>query len=977
MRKPSKSLLALAVCSLLSLGCGSSNSTEPLRGSPTSSAVYTGFILGRVKLSPELAAGPVEIRDLNGNVVHQLQADRLGWFWKRGHLPVEFVALARRGSDVYVSQVQTDWHGGTIYINAGTTLSSAYRLAHPGLSQAQTDEKIRQFYRLPNGFPMSWVSSVNADGFSTKDFFSGVRGSGGLEGYLRLVVRQIDGSPAPKSLLESGLGLVGKAVTGCISDQVNTSVGAVTSNMGLNFTTADALKQIQSQLTSISEELTSLQEQLDAEEAAERLANVLIPLRSNAQTIQLATNNINLSVQTFQSTHGTDPTQIPYNAPSTYSLGALIGFLNSLQLTAALDPIRQSCTNTGPAGLYQSFANEQMALANLQANDSWNGYSYRYNTLTRQQQNLFATFSNAMAQGAFLGCEYANLQINKAFTLAEATNTSLAVATDIQTGAQQVPDLLASDELILDLSNQVMWYNAFCSVMAPQDAFDFADQMEIGPYDDFALPSQNQLVNQLNQRVMPNTNPVLSYPGWPDAPSSSWIAAFAAAGFDTTNYQAAVLDDGIASHQNNEGSWCASNSQPTDHLLYFWNNTATANGQNPSTDTMQLYSAPFLVCRAYPGTPETSALAFSGEQVPLNNAPAGGTNTTTISPLSQNYIQDPVRPMFPVVSLGSNSAPGGQQLKASHQFLTGSVQNFGAPVDVTGRVVWTSSNSTAASISNLVPPADPGPPPYAFPGPIGWVTWHPPLDGSALPSVTFTASLFGCLDNSGARSGSISGTQTLQPPTGLTPILNQVQFFPRNQFLNLVANNSVSQDFTLIAYYADGQLADVSTDPNTTWTLRDANGNVLNSQSTGGFGVLQQTQKNHLYLTQNIPTPTVQISVSYAGRWGTASASGAMGLLLPDKVPNITRILPASVSQASITPNGPFVTITGSNLAVNSSTVVTFGGVPSTNVLVVSPEQLSVLVPPSQTTGSVPIVVSTSQGDSTFTGNPANFIYNP
>ena len=974
-----KLLVTLLAGGLLLPGCGSIGETSSLNQPAGPTIAYQGFILGRVKLSPELAAGPVEIRDANGQLVYQLQSERLGWFWTRGQLPGDFVVLARRGADVYSSEVKHNWQGGTIYVTAGTTLANAYRLAHSGLSDAESSEKVRQFYHLPADFPMSWISTVPVDGFSTSAFFSGVQQAGSLQAYLQRLLPQMEaGAVAPKSLLEKTAGLIGSAITGCISDQVNTTVGAATSNMGLNFTTADALQQIQSALTQISEELASLQQEIDAFVAISRLAAILGPLRADAQLIQISTTAVNQAVVAFQQTHGEG--KIPYQTPSTYSVASAVAALNTFQLNGSLNPIRQACSDTTSAGLYYNFCQAQAALANLESDTSWNSYSYRYNTLTRQQQSLFAAFSNSMAQGAFLTCEYANIQTNKAFTLATATNTSLAVAADIQAAAQQVPDLLPSDELVLDIPNGAMWYNSFCPIMEPDAAFDFADQMSIGPYDDFHLPTQSQMVNQLNGRVLHNTSPVFAYPGWPNADSSIFTAAFRAVGFDTTNYGAAVLDDGISSHQNNEGSWCAldGNARPssTNHLLYFWNGTATSQDLNPATDTRQLYTAPFLVCRDYPGSIETNATPYQGEEVPLNNVPPPGTNTTTVSPLTQNYIYDSTYHQNPPTVSAEPASGGGQQLRLSHRYLTGAANFFGPARDVTGRALWTSSNPGAASVSNLPSDQLPGSPPYAFPGPIGWITWHPPLDGSPLPDVTFTGGLFGALDNAGSRSGRVSGNITLQAPANLSPSLKQVQVFPRNLFISLLPPSPTTlTSFNLIAYYVDGQVADVSTDPNTTWSVQDANGNTLNSSTTAGFGVIELTQKNQLYVNPDLATSALTVNVNYAGSWGSGTASAAMGLIHPNQVPDINKVLPSMLERSSIT-SSTSITITGSRLAVPGETpVVTFGGVPATFVRVTSASQLTVGVPPSSVAGAVPLVVTTSQGDSTFTGQPANFTY--
>lgn len=969
---------------LLLAGCGSDASSP---GGPTAVAplapTYQGFILGRVKLEKGLCEGPVEIKTPEGGVLHRLRADKHGWFHTTGELPTAFRVEAQRGEDLYVSEYRQGWRRGTLYVNAATTMASAWWQAHPEADLAEAERKVHAYLKLPAPFKLSWVSTINCETFDTARFFGNVRAAGGLKPYLATLVKDMDSPPRFSALGDFGWEMLKAAGTGLESATVNDAVGSVVSKMGFNFTTAGALTQIQDALVQVSAQVAALSQQLQGVAAVEALAATLKPLQTNADNIQITVNNITMAITAFNQTHGSGGT--PFNTPSQYpALASTVSQVQNLNLSENLDPIVSALNNTGPSGLYQLLVVQQMTAMSQEHDTSFNHYPWRFNTLTRQQANLVGSFINTISQGGELACEYANLQQQLAPALVEAGNQTRSLAENVAAAAQQVPDLLPSDELILDCPNQVMWVNSFYGAANYTDASNTADNLEIGPYDDWMLPSQQMVLTLIYDRANYIANlPTDGSSTWGNVDTSTYTGAFQKLGFDTTNYtQVSYTEDGITGYStgttNNEGSWINTNNNKSQNLE-MWNGTALAAQSNPSSssgsDGYDNTTTSYLICRQFPGDPETNAPHLDSTLVPLSTV--------------QYY---PAPYSMGMLVLGSDNTPapgsisvinstGGQaQLNYKQSFGTGfylqqdtfGTSTDGGQYDVTRRAVWRSSNPAAASISNFIP-VDPSPFASPLPSPIpsppadvvtecGVVTWHPPLSGSPLPSVTFTASLYGTTNIYGTSTGNVSQTITLNPPAGLQPVLKQVNALPINQVYN-VNGHSQLLNCTLIAYYQDGQIIDVSTDANTTWTLRDANNQVVNSSTVGGFGVESGTTKNQLYLTSNITTSNVTYTGTYNGPWGSASCNGTLGLITAPPAPtSISNVFPGRVSiRSSNSRQGVYLTLVGQ--AFNGTTNVTVGGVASPNFVVNSDTQITAKVPGwSGAAGIQPVVVTAPGG---------------
>lgn len=978
--------LSLVVAALLVAGCGSDSTPNSLSNSnPGAGQPYQGFVLGRVKLIPTLQAGPVEVRSMDGQLLKTAEAGPQGFFWYEGSLPTDFRLQARRGQNVYESEYHGGWTGGTLYINAGTTLACAYRRRHPEVTPQIIEEKIRSFYELPANFRLSWVSTVRAS-FDTRAFFAAVANAGSLEGYTNTLIARIDSGIRAKEGSIIGT-LATNAAASIFSATVNNAIGDSVANMGYDFTTAGALSTIEDDLQVVSQQVTELDSEFQKAAAAAALQSTLQPLRSNALQINNSVANITDSISDFLETHPDDGS---YNVPSNYpAIQDTIGQVNNLDLANLTTPIVDAIVNYGSQGLYQELVKEQMTDLGQSYDTNFNSYPWRTNQLTQQQLQLIGQFALTLQQSAYLQSEYAHLQSgNLAAAMTDAASSMANLAYQTQVAAQQVPDLMLSDELILDQGNGLMWYSAFLGYANEDTAGQVVHNLEIGPYDDWSFPAEADIDSLVRERIGPATNPPISTQGtgnWNSASSSVWQTAFAKMGMDPESYSS-----------SREACWTTKGSRTSDLLgaqgrndlnLYTWN----GNSRNPTTSDLTANNPDLLsltlAVRGVGGSAERNGDAYLPPPLTVGSHANDTSNTNdhdpafTVSGLSPMTCgaTNGVQTLEIVGTVDKNGTTLGTQLKATTIFLTPAfalvapyfvpeyyAYNQGNPYDITNRAAWSSDNPKMASVSNYQSDTATSDANFAAPGGCGFVTWHPPLDGSALSAVNVTSKFFSLASPIGTSTLTLETTQVVNPPSSCRPVLTQVYATPSNQIYDVSASPSTVA-LNLLAFYQDGRIIDVSTNSGTTWELKDANGNVLNSDSTGGFGVLNGSAKNSLYLTSGITTPSVSYTGTYTNQWGTQAFTGNMGLVLGSTRPIISTMLPASGSSTG----GQTIVIKGSNFT--NPCTVTFNGTPATSTFFVNSTQLSVVTPPG-TTGAATVLVNNSDGS---TSDPSFYNYTP
>jgi len=981
-----KRLISVSLTALLAAGCGSAN--EFAKGNPNlpgnfdPAQVYQGFVLGRVKLTPELQPGPVEILTMDGRVFKQLQAGPKGFFYyKDGILPPDFRLRAQRGADTYESEYHGGWKGGTLYINAGTTLACAYHRAHPDMNPQEIESKIRTFLKLPNEFKLSWVSTVRARGFDHKAFFKTVQ-SRGLNSHLSTLVARMDGRFL--FLGDASGNLLAQAFDNLSNQALNTAVGDSVANMGFNFTTASALNSILADLVTVSNQIASLTTEIQSNATAVKLASTLVPLQTDAATINITIGNITDTITAFNVTH---PNGSDYNVPSTYAPAQdLIGQVQSLQLAEVTNPIASNITAFDSGGLYQKFVAQQMSDIGLPGNSRYNAYPWRSNQLTEAQLQLISSFATSLTQSGYLEAEYAQVQFGQlAQALTTAAGNIRQRAYQIQKASQQIPDLFMVDEVIYDPQKQVMWFSSSLGFDDFQNTKDLLDNLEVGPYTDWGYPTQTYINELCRDRIGPAGGVNTASGGWDNvALDTVWQGAFEKMGFAMPDYRSSP-QDGKEGAFFNVNQTFSSSTDAVDIGIYSWNGGSGALDANPDTDDISPNNASkanILAVRIYggSGSPESTAAAtvppaYNYEDH-ANDSSQADDHTASFVADQQSPFQCTFLTADPTLSQVSNNTTG-VQLKANGTFRTsfGSWAN-GSACNITNRVAWSSSNDAIASVSNFgTDPTASNGTSLGVPGPYGFVTWHPPLDGTAPAAVNITAELFGqnSADLSGGSTLNRKATITVNPPANCKPVLRGVYAVPNNQVYNL-ANNPVTVNMTLIANYQDGRFLDVSnvafnsaTGYGTKWLLEQVNDTnppiytAVNSSVTGGFGVFPGAPSNELYLSSALPTSSVRVTASYKDAWGDKSFQCQFKLV--KALPTITSIFPLSGA------GGSSVIIRGTGFSPGS--YVTFGGTPATQTLYGTPEELTAIVP-DHSPGSVSVVVHTPDGDSQTV---ANFTY--
>ena len=865
-------------------GCGSDTSLNSVTGSGSGSGSQvanspSNYILGRAKLDVARAGDQVEIVDRNGTVLYRFVTEHEGYFGMPGQLPQDFVVLVHRGSDTYARVVQGGWSDGVIYINAGSTLVAALLASNPALGVAGAEKKVHDYLKLPSGYETSWISTVRTSSYNPSTFYRGVAQAGSLEAYLRQEVGAINSSaPNNKSLLEYTFGFLGNVGSNVRDSLINDSAGEVSSRMGYNFTTAGALSNILQELGQVLSDLNAIQNQMNLDYVTGNLSDTIRTLNQSTDGISSYFGGIQSAVNATIVYN--ENNNIPYNQPVENLSGnitVLQNSLSSINVDNVTTPILTSLTggtNTSNYGLSlnSQVAQVQMAAYKLDDASAYGNYPWRSSYLSRQQNAFVGKYVNVIAQAAYVAYEVAasGPVSDTAARMSKAISTADDWSGQCQLATSYLADELGNDEVMVDLVHKKIWYRVFQPATYWADARNRAANFNIGNYKtkNWRLPTQQEITDLVESRALPNTGLGGDGTGWDNANTSVWTGAFEKIGFDTTNY-VAYSQNNHPGRSDDEGAWMLPasydlNGVPNSDTIFFWNNTKN----NPSTSELQANdeTSSYLICADYP-TPDDTAQT----QAKAGNASAFPVNAEqTLSPFSGGGTLSDIE----VRVLDGNSF--GTQMDAQASYPP-----YPQKWDVTLRSFWKSDNPAVATVSNLVPNNDvpqypaPIPLPAKPPGFAGFVTWHPPIEAGDPPLTSVNISCTRAGLNSSGQMVLVQGTKTISPPAGLKPKLNTVQYFPVNSFVDLAGTESQTTLFLyLYAYYQDGRIINVSTRDATTWVLKDANGNVLNSPDAG-FAQDTARTKNRLSLSRNIPTDTLYVTATYdGGSFGSANCTG-------------------------------------------------------------------------------------------------------
>lgn len=807
-------------------GCGSAPNTSPLSGGGSGgpSGPTSGFFLGRVLLEDFVGNAEVNITDLNGNLLYQLKTNNAGLFHAEGELPKDFTVTATRPGDNMVvrREVRGGYDGLTMYINPLSTLTSLYMQDH-GADLATAQRAVADYFFLPRGYSFDWVTNAQASPFSPSRFYQLAQQNGGNRAFYLSTAAKIGSQPGTIVLAEVASSTAQDLVKTIAGDVLGDTVslvdagifGAITQALGLNLGTTGALKAISEQLDQVLEDISQIEQTLS-------LNNVNATYNADRNAINPDLNNIKDTNSTIVDT-----------VNGLNSVSSLTTTITSLVITNNVANISDYLLGRNNVdNIIFTYAQVQSATMGISATDygKFQGYPVRFNSLTSKLQQQLKSYLETLALAANLYAEIAHVQIPIAPGLRNAAQQLDGLsATAIQAGAQ-VPGQFSSDQVLCDLENGLMWYSSFLPQSNYYTAQNTAKNFQEGGFTDWRLASRSEMENFIQSRIGATVTDQDS--------DSQWESAFDLFGFNLTNYgQQTFTGTVFRNNTDKQGQSFydfSTNSGVQSGDTYQWqgvsSNPATATYGSESTSDNQ---STFILVRTYAGTSEAEGVGN-----PFAYGQLGSSELTMTAT--------------------------GNQLKAEAALDAKGVTT--PLLDVTSRCFWTSSNNSMATVSSFIGndletgsltniPANP-PGTYAGPGPIGSVTWHPPLDGSAPTSVTFTGTFWagakgGSSGNAPLGLSSIDGTITLNPPTGLVAVPTSNQILPYNQLVDLSTTPStgVSMMFYATTFYQDGQLFAPAVDGtgDIVFTLLDSQNNVINGQAQGGGFITQAPNELILY----------------------------------------------------------------------------------------------------------------------------------
>ena len=818
-------LLTSILC--LTTGCGNSQRDFVAAGRNESGgqAPADGFFMGRVLLNTYAAGDQVTLEDLDGKPLYRLTTNTSGVFYSYGPLPQDFRIVAVRPSEKieHSREIRGGYIGGTMWVHPMTTLISRLMQADPSLSLQEASDRVHDFFEIPRSFDEDWVTNSKASLFRPVVFYDYASVNGGVESSYNRIVSTLLDPTLDQSIWDleeqdaSDLDAFIKSIAGdLLGDTVSVTdagaFGAVTQFFGLNLGTTGKLSAISEQLDAVISDLGNLEKEVGA--------------------------------STISGTYQTDRNAMEHSLVDiTNFSGALQGAMNG---TGGAPDISEILDVEDDISLVESymvgqnvdniiFTYAQYLLNVVKAQgisttdiDRYQGYPVRTNSTTEQLIQNLGIYLNYLGQGVNNRAELAHMSVPPAFHLADCVadiNSSTKVAFQ---AVAQVPPRLASDEILVDLENSHM----FGTVFQPKDTYynarNLAENWDEGGYDDWRLPNRDEIDDFVQNRIGPAHT---------TDDNEGWEAGFKSFGFDTTHYGENAyhtVTTTVYTNYNEQGQVffnVDSNSGAIYQDVYQWSGVsdtpATAYYDDTKANTSGDYST-YLFYRTY-ANPDVE------------------TNNTTGDPLAYATLP-PAGSKLNVTAATAVAGSLKQQLGAKTPLDAKGVTT--QPFDVTGRTFW-SSSSPRATVSNY--PGMKLDDEFGIdPGPVGQITWHPPIDGSALQPVQFTGTFFGASYGGGGGQApegisSITGTITVQPPTGLTPNATSLQVLPFDQAAAAVTNkcdvsiliSGQTRLFSVYAtsFYQDGQFHDVTPTDGPTgavYSFLDSQGNVIDSVAEGG-----------------------------------------------------------------------------------------------------------------------------------------------
>ena len=539
-------ILILLALAWLTSGCDSANPELPRTTEPHSATTLT--LGGELFLGRFVSGGVASLETLGGQVLASSSISPTGSFLFRlstDAIPTDFrVRATPAGTDIpfFLEVRGYAKRPRFLRVNVVTTLASLHAQGRPDLTLEQASQEVANILGIPSQTNFASLSESRRSPFSHLAFFVDASAAGGWKAFSAAILAetanahrpQAQGDPtarfaaAPEDLsapldgIEDGLrphllvlqtsNPVAKGVTeilgeiggdlwdsAIVSTVTDVAWTNIAERFGLNFGTTQALEKIQEQLEVVLDEINAIDLLLDEQDYSEA-ANKLAPAVAYLEALSLA----DLSAAVNQGTSEGLPSNTPIIEQSpTSGIGALLGSVASL--TTAVD--------------LQQISDFQLNGANVpNMNFLWRRNKVD-NVLGVDVQARFMDFpirSNAWLDIALQNYEYykgyqslagkwladnARQGTNPASDITTANDDIDAICTSLKAQRGQFPAYLASDEVIVDLQNGVMWHTKANAKMTQDEAKSYAASLSVEgevlgqkvTYTDWRLPTYAEL----------------------------------------------------------------------------------------------------------------------------------------------------------------------------------------------------------------------------------------------------------------------------------------------------------------------------------------------------------------------------------------------------------------------------------------------------------------------------------------------------
>lgn len=850
--------LLLAFLAILLAGCGSSGSGGS-GGSDSSPGFGLYEVQGRAQTHVPLEGATLQILDLEGRplVLAVGAADIVeapgqlaestttgvnGQFRFTAMLPESFRVVVTPSQSAKVSAAsevsplvaEVRHFRGERYlgVNFVTNLVSVYMREHPGLSLEEAEGRVRTYLAIPEGIDLGTGLDADQGAFSRSVFARRAGQNGGIASFTRSLADQVDvgppspivaGAEAPTSPLS---GFVGDVAKGLVSDGVKAGIedgfGWAVGLAGFNIGGVSN-KEIEEQLDAIQQELNEIeleiaQQTLTLEYSQDQAA--LEPLVSNI-------TNTSQQVATLAS-------QYPpgFGAPVSSAMDQPL--INQLQ---GQNPPWDSLANeildyllgraSAPNNMVALYKSITMGMVQADSPAAYVGYPLRSNGLLAQLQGQCNYYLQVVNEALNLLAEtnhlvYRDLEGNftsNAVPIMLAKTSMLNILAASRQAWEQLPEPLASDNVLVDMENGITWYLVVGEPVPYYPNVYQGSPIVTGPYGSasvngrqFMLPTQQQL-DSLRHRLQAIN---------PSSPTQALTTlGFTGLAAGTTNLEVWTYSSSFASY------YCSTGFAQYVYTYYMNSgDTKKASPCDPGTKHNYLLVLPF------PGPAEQSA-----SNPLLANGLPGTMTVQTISPTQLRCTAT-----NSTISSGGTFTVGTQSHSAPASHVTR------ASDDISANVVWTSSNLRVADISNLDRTTNQQGQLVTQPGQI---TWHPDAPGGLVP-VTFTAAY-----------GSNSASLTVAPPSPApTAQLVSIQVMPTNLLYSYPPRNEY--------YHATGFYDDetaVNLDTLVTWSVVSTTDGSPIPPSQAGFIT---SVPNLLILSNTLATSQLTVQATYQGVTGSA-----------------------------------------------------------------------------------------------------------